>query len=274
MKIHSKQITAYIDYLKKSGFSITLHGDFINNSAFLQYNYHLNPYCHYVKTVYGKWKECICRQNKVTEVCRRGSFFGCCHAGVGEFVYPIQNRDEIVCFISVSGYFTELTRAKLGHFSEKYGIDKQELSRLAQRHLDGNIPEKQMMDAVIEPLVFMLETYFEQKREQCGDETLLYHKVLRYVTENCHRRLTMKELSEHFHYSVSTLSHLFLKNSGKSLPAYIEDLRLNEAKWYLANSKTSITEIAMFLGYGSSNYFSSMFKKRCGMTPREYRNHP
>ncbi len=271
MKVHSKQITAYIDFLKQAGFTVTLHGSLINNSLFLAYNYHQNPYCHYVKTVYGKWEECICRQKKVYARCKEGSFFGCCYAGVGEFVYPVLHNGEVACFVSVSGFFTEQTPQKAAHFAQKNELSAEELSELSRRHLDPKLPQKQAVDAVIEPLVFLLEAYFEQKRESGTKELALYHKVLRYVTENCHRRLTMQELSREFHYSVSTLSHLFLKNSGKSLPAYIEDLRLNEAKWYLRNSKTGITEIAIFLGYNSSNYFSAVFKKKFGITPRAYR---
>ncbi len=96
--------------------------------------------------------------------------------------------------------------------------------------------------------------------------------MLKYVTENCHQKVTMSDLSEHFNYSVSTLSHLFMKHSGKTLPEYIDHLRLEEGKWYLKNSRTKIVDIAHFLGYSSSNYFSSVFKQKTGMTPREYRN--
>ncbi len=46
---------------------------------------------------------------------------------------------------------------------------------------------------------------------------------------------------------------------------------MREAEWYLIHSETSITEIALFLGYTSSNYFSSVFGKAHGISPREYR---
>ncbi len=271
MEIRSKNIIAYIEYLKSVGLTVTLHGGFINNSVFMNYNYHQNPYCHYIKSVYGKWDECIKCQKKIYKKAEDGSFFGCCYAGVGEFVYPIKSNNEIKCFVSVSGYKSELTEAKSQHFAEKYSLSKEEIKNLSDKFLKKDIPEKEFTDAVIEPLVFMLESYFKRHREEAGSEAELYHKVLRFVTENCHSRITMKQLSERFSYSVSTLSHLFLKNSGKSLPEYIENLRLNEAKWYLANSNTSITEIALFLGYSSSNYFSNVFKNKNGVTPREYR---
>ncbi len=271
MKVHSRQIKSYIDYLKSAGFFITLHGAYIDWSNFLEYNYHQNPYCHYIKSVYGKWEHCISRQEKVIKMCEDGSFFGCCYAGVGEYVYPVKNEEKIVCFISVSGFIGKETKSKAEHFAKKYGIDHEKLLALIDNYLSTDIPEKALIDAVIYPLVLMLETYFLQKRELSNEEALLHNAVLRYVTENCHTTVTMKKLSEHFNYSISTISHLFFKKTGKSLPAYVDEIRLNEAKWYLENSQTSITEIAVFLGYSSSNYFSLRFKKKFGVTPKEYR---
>jgi AraC-like DNA-binding protein len=270
-EIHSQNIIAYIEYLKSTGLTVTLHGGYINNSKFVEYNYHRNPYCHYVKNVYGKWRECVCNQTKVLEAAQNGPFFGCCYAGVGEYVYPVYVRDEIKCFVSVSGYRSDLTEEKSCHFAAKYSLPEDEIKRLTGKYLKRDVPEKTFVDAVIVPLTCMLETYFLKQGEDINQESQLYHKVLRFITDNCHSRITMKQLSERFNYSVSTLSHLFLKNSGKSLPEFIDDLRLNEAKWYLANSDTTITEMALFLGYSSGNHFSSSFKMKYGMTPTEYR---
>lgn len=271
MLISSKKITAYIDFLKNSGYTVTLHGKMVNNSDFLEYNYHQNPYCHYIKTVYGKWSECIKRQYKIIEKCKDGSYFGCCYAGVGEFVYPVRSGEKIVGFVSVSGYISEISKAKAEHFALKNSISPSEISKLADRHLNKSLPEKAVVDSAIDPLVFMLEQYYEGSCDESGSNTQLYHQMLRYITENCHNKITMSDLSRKFHYSVSTLSHLFMKKSGKSLPEYVDDLRLGEAKWYLANSESSVAEIAQFLGYSSSNYFSAVFKKKCGITPKKYR---
>ncbi len=271
MNIRSEQIVAYIDYLRGCGFTVTLHYSAINGSVLAKYNNHQNPYCHYVKNICNKWECCVGHQEKVLHACQNGSFFGCCYAGVGEFVYPIRCGAQTVGFVSVSGYSSPLFDGKARHFAEKNGFDAQVLAALGARYLHDNPPKKEQVDAVIEPLIYMLAGYFEQQQENASATQTLYHRVLRYVTENYHNRLTMKELSLHFHYSVSTLSHLFFKYSGKSLPHYIAALRLSEAEWYLVNSQASITEIALFLGYNSSNYFAAVFKKAYGITPREYR---
>lgn len=272
MHISYKNITAYINYLRKTGFVITLHGLMINESVFLKYNFHQNPYCHYVKTVYCKWDDCIKRQSKVIDKAKSGSYFGCCYAGVGEFIYPIKHEDEVVGFVSVSGYRDESSLPKAKHFAVKNEIPIEEITDLMNRHLKKDVPDKDFMDSVIDPLIFMLEEYYSNSYEDGGADDKLYHKLIRYVTENSHSRITMEELSQKYSYSVSTLSHLFTKHTGMTLPEYINYLRLGEAKWYLENSDSSVSEIALFLGYSSSNYFSSVFKKKYGVTPKKYRS--
>lgn len=271
MKITENHVCAYIDYLKSVGFTVTLHGNFVQNTRLVEYNYHQNPYCHYIKTVYEKWEDCKKKQNCVLKKCSVGSFMGTCYAGVGEFVYPITKSGDTVAFISVSGYICDNSFDKATHFARKNGLPPSEIAALMEKHLTREIPKKDFIDSIINPLVFMLESMLENPQEPAGDDCIIYHKMLRYITENCHSKITMAELSEKFNYSVSTLSHLFTKKSGKSLPCYIDDLRICEAKWHLANSNASIAEIAYFLGYTSSNYFSTVFKKKCGITPKKYR---
>lgn len=269
--VTTSEIAAYIDFLRKSGFTVTLHGKMVNNDVFLRYNYHQNPYCHYVKSVYHSWGECVKRHQKVLQKCESGAFCGCCYAGVGEFVYPVHHQNRIYGFISVSGYRMGATDAKAEHFACKHGIDVAQNAELTHRFLDPHPPTFAEVDAVIRPLVVLLETYFQHVQEEPGTNTTLYHKILRYVTENCHSKITMADLAQKFHYSVSTISHLFAAASGQSLPEYLDTLRIEEAKWYLANSETPVSEIARFLGYSSSNYFSSVFRKKCGITPKKFR---
>ncbi len=271
MLIETRHISDYIDFLTSSGFTITLHGEMINDSDLMRYNFHQNPYCHFVKTVYGKWSECVCRQKKVIEKSKDGSFFGCCYAGVGEFIYPITREGSPAGFISVSGFLSDESLSRSEHFAKKNGIDACSVTSLAKKYLNRSIPKKELVDSAITPLVFMLEEYSKNIREYPSGENDLFYKVLHYVSENCHTKITMAHLAKKYNYSISTLSHMFSKKFGESLPSYIDSLRLGEAKWYLLHSKASITEIAQFLGYSSSHYFSTCFLKKTGYTPRDFR---
>ncbi len=271
MIVTKRHITDYLDYLLSAGFTVTLHGRIVSEIEFLKYNYHQNPFCHTVKSVYSSWNTCICNQKKIFEKCKNGAFFGCCYAGMGEFIFPIKNSDCIIGFISVSGFMSADSAAKAAHLAKKLSVPKEEFLPLLERYLNPDTPPIEAVAAAINPLVFMLEAYAENDKKDRSSETHLYDKMLRYITENCHRSIKMSELAENFNYSVSTLSHLFKARCSKSLPEYICALRLQEAKEHLIHSDSSITEIAQFLGFNSGNYFSAVFKKKFGITPKKYR---
>ena len=56
-----------------------------------------------------------------------------------------------------------------------------------------------------------------------------------------------------------------------SLLPYILNLRIEQSKKLLNTLSLSVTEIALVCGFDNSNYFSTAFKRICGVTPSEYR---
>ena len=94
----------------------------------------------------------------------------------------------------------------------------------------------------------------------------------RYIDENVFSsNISSFGVASHFNLSVDHLSRLF-KNSGEgSLSDYIIHIKIERAKDILSNSSHSIRRVAELLGYTDSNYFVKLFKKRTGMTPKEYR---
>ena len=58
---------------------------------------------------------------------------------------------------------------------------------------------------------------------------------------------------------------------GYNINDYILNVRLQKAKHYLNERELSISEIAYKVGFASPAYFSTVFKAKCGMSPKEYR---
>ena len=66
---------------------------------------------------------------------------------------------------------------------------------------------------------------------------------------------------------------LTYKEVGKSLPEYVTEKRIQEAKYLLrGHSSLSISKIATAVGFSEINYFARVFKAKTGITPSEYRN--
>ena len=276
MEITIQNITDYIDFLMRDRhLNIALHGDIVNHDALVKYNIHPSPYCWYIKVDCHGWSTCMLKQQNVMKKCKEGSFYGTCYAGVGEFDYPVMNQEEVLGYVSVSGYKNAddtVAASKLLHYAQKNNLDFELLEQKRQQLLREEKPEKKQLDTLLYPLVFMLEAFCSEYRREKGAEAEgLKYEVFQYVINNYTRKITMQELCKEFHYSVSSLSHMFKKQCGMSLNAYIEHLRLDKAKLLLENSDLSVTDISYMLGFCNPNYFSAVFRRKYQMTPKEYR---
>ena len=92
-----------------------------------------------------------------------------------------------------------------------------------------------------------------------------------YLEDHYRTNLSLETLAKANHCSASYLSHMFKAMSGLSLRAYINALRIRDAVVYLENTDMPISEIAYALGYGDSNYFSTVFQREKGCPPSAYR---
>lgn len=94
--------------------------------------------------------------------------------------------------------------------------------------------------------------------------------LLEYIQTNF-RTCSLKSTAAQFHYNKSYLSRLIRKLTGFSFIKIITDLKLNLGKELLENTKLTLNEIAEISGYPSGDYFSKAFKRKHGISAREYR---
>lgn len=104
-----------------------------------------------------------------------------------------------------------------------------------------------------------------------GKSSNMMINILDYVTENC-STVNLDIMSEKFFYSKTHICRLFIKNTGKSFNEFLMDIKIGQACSMLENSNLTVDEIANNLGYKSVEYFYRLFKKKKGITPKEYRN--
>lgn len=86
------------------------------------------------------------------------------------------------------------------------------------------------------------------------------------LNERIERYAKLCDMSESSFYS------FFKRWSGLSPIDYRNDLRLSAARSLLLHSTLSIKEISEHVGFDDPYYFSRLFKKKCGVSPREFRN--
>ena len=96
-------------------------------------------------------------------------------------------------------------------------------------------------------------------------------QVAKYIRENYHEELSLGQLAKRFLIESSYLSRLFRQQMGENLMSYIARQRMERAKQYICQGDISLTEISFLVGYDDYNYFSRVFKKMVGISPREYK---
>ena len=96
-------------------------------------------------------------------------------------------------------------------------------------------------------------------------------KVLRYIESNLDGDLDIETLSRVAGYSPFHFCRLFKFSLGFSVNTYIVKMRMLRATSNILNSKKSIIEIALDIGYKTPNGFNKAFKKVFNISPIEYR---
>lgn len=120
--------------------------------------------------------------------------------------------------------------------------------------------------------------YVKSKKEisesDSGNYLDLYgsiQKAVEYVNEHYTEPLTRAEICKVAMMSKTTFTNLFKQATGESLVEYIHLLRVGLAKQLLCENKLNITEIGERCGFDSTTYFGRVFKKKTGMTPKQYK---
>ncbi len=95
-------------------------------------------------------------------------------------------------------------------------------------------------------------------------------QVQEYIREHLSEKLTLADVASVFNFSPNYLSQLFGKYGDAGFVEYITETRIAAAKEMLEDGDLKVYEIAEKLGFESSFYFSKVFKKVTGLSPREY----
>jgi|GEM_PF-261332 len=97
-------------------------------------------------------------------------------------------------------------------------------------------------------------------------------KIIKYINENYMEDITIDDLSKLSNLSNDYLIRVFTKIARQTPVAYINFVRLQKAAHLLKNLDTSVSEIAVSVGFNNISYFSKMFKRQYDCSPSEFKS--
>ncbi len=109
------------------------------------------------------------------------------------------------------------------------------------------------------------------KKHSMKEYSLLVQKVLTVIDSDLTADLSLSRQAELLNVNASYLSALFKKETGQTLTEHVTKKRVEHAAFLLKTTNLQIQTIAQHCGIYDVNYFTKMFKKYTGKTPKEYR---
>jgi len=181
--------------------------------------------------------------------------------GMGKALESRMFRDYVVLHIR----FTTIM------YLESIGVAKEEYkSRIEGKYQDTSIKPSQVAQYCVDLLQNAIDIR-DEKNESQGTSAM--KKVLDYIDENCYNEtISLNEVADAVNMSANYLSAIFSQNMQKTFVEYITCKRVDKAKKLLRETDKSSGEIAQEVGYKDPHYFSYVFKKKSGCSPREYRS--
>lgn len=143
---------------------------------------------------------------------------------------------------------------------------------------------KPLDEKLAEKLLQRLKNHLDKKehaeKSECGElqlpEQLIsikntqFQRMIDYINTNFEQQMHITKLSKQFFLNTSYCCKLFGQVYGSNFGSYVTDVRMVNAKKFLAEGK-SVKETAQLVGYTDYFYFTKAFKKYYGCTPTEFR---
>lgn len=194
-----------------------------------------------------------------------------CHANLIEVCAPIRDDCGIVGYLmfgqlvysrnleeqmqktiaSCSGFFSsleELTRLYLG------------LRRMSPEYVRASAN-----------ILLTCASYIQAKQLMRANQNPLWIQIQDYIYQNTGQAFSLKRMSEELHASIPSICATAKACSGQTVIQLLTERRVQKAGRYLLNTDLQIAEIAEKVGIDDYNYFSRIFKKQTGVSPRQYR---
>jgi AraC family L-rhamnose operon transcriptional activator RhaR len=94
----------------------------------------------------------------------------------------------------------------------------------------------------------------------------------RYLRDNLSRPVSVRDVAAQVHLSERHISRLFQRVMGTSILDYLTRARVDTASQLLLDREMSVKQVARAVGYPDAHYFSTLFGRKTGLTPGEFRS--
>ena len=115
-------------------------------------------------------------------------------------------------------------------------------------------------------------TYEPQASQENSLEYDRIRKILSYIEDNYQNKITLNDIAGHIHLCESECTRLFKRHMNTTLFTFLQEYRIERSLEFLQSGEP-VSTVALNTGFSDPNYYSKVFAKIKGCSPREYRKH-
>ena len=255
------------DFHNLTGIKISLYDD--TETEFCFYPEKHTPFCQLLRQNAHFNKEC--------ETCDKRAFAECkkthrqyryiCHVGLLECISPIVYGENIIGYIAIGQIRTKDGNLRLDALKN---LEQQQIDELQKRYDNLPLADFDKIQSAFR-ILDVCASYEYLKNMLNTKNGTIDALIERFINSRLKEPLSVQELCLHFHLSRNELYSIFKNYFNDSPAEYIKKRRLNRACEYLTSTNLPVNIIAQKCGIPDYNYFSKLFKKCFGISPRTYR---
>ncbi len=138
-------------------------------------------------------------------------------------------------------------------------------------HEAGGVGLHPRVDCELLGLLSQILQRLERLAATGSDVRLDTGRVEAWIQERLTQKITLEQMARHAHLSPAHFCRLFRAAYGESPMHYVIRLRMGRACHFLRETNSKVADIAQAVGYGDPYYFSRLFTKFVGVSPRQFR---
>ncbi len=248
-------------------------------SSLASYNrYHLNQFCLFAKSNMQIYHHCHRFKRKLLakSETEKKLIKSTCFCGVVEYIVPIIVNDIFFGTVSVAGFKGEILPRQKGNLAKRLNVPLEKFENIYETLVDPD--DEKLLIHEINLLAYLIENFAKKDAEVLNISVKKNQISNTYVTNaldfivcNFNKDISVTDVANASFVSTSYLQSLFSKYVGRSVSEEITLRRIENAKELLSTTEYPIKYIAFECGFESSEYFSVVFKKVCGITPLKFR---
>ncbi len=194
-----------------------------------------------------------------------------CHAGLAEAVIPLHENEKIIGYLMFGQITDSLDKSNIYNtaklWEEKYNLDvnalKQSIEKIPYKSSEEILAAANIMEACTSYIVY--------KELITPENDKIFDAAKAYIENHLHEDISVEQLCKELHIGRTKLYEIFRNELKTGISKYILRRRMHKAKKLLKTTDFSISEIAHSIGFSDYNYFSRVYKKTYGKSPKYYR---